>query len=252
MITAAGLTDIGCKRSQNQDRILLRPDEGLFAVADGMGGERCGERAAELATSALDEYFQSVASEWLPLNGRERHETLQTTQIRMATAIRLANERVFTESFNGQDCRGMGCTVSAVTITGGMATVGSVGDTRVYLFRNKQLLQLTRDDSVVAKLLESGAITDEQTRSHPMRNLLTQSVGTKESVDVQIAEFALASGDRLLVCSDGLHAVSDDTEMRNVLASGIDADEAARALISAARDQGGPDNISCIVIDYRS
>ena len=251
MIVAAGLTDIGCKRSENQDRILVRSDEQLFAVADGMGGQRCGGRAAELATIAIDEYFQSLSSEWLSWKDLAPENELQTSQLRMATAIRLANERIFHESNVRADCRGMGCTIAAVTINGKVATIGSVGDTRVYLFRAGQLAQLTRDDSVVARLLESGAITAEQTRSHPMRNLLTQSLGTKETVDVQINELGLMPGDRLLVCSDGLYPVIGDAAIQQILSSMDDPSAAVPQLISAARAGGGPDNISSIIIDYR-
>src|SRR5262249_44498063 len=121
MIIAAGQTDVGCKRSANEDRILVRADEHVFAVADGMGGERCGGHAAELAVLAVDEYFQA-ASESLSWNNLASNTNLQTTQLRMATAIRLANERIFRESISGTDCRGMGCTIAVVCVSGEVVT----------------------------------------------------------------------------------------------------------------------------------
>ena len=236
MIVATGLTDIGCKRSQNEDRILVELDSGIFAVADGMGGHQCGARAAELATSALQEYFRSHASE-------SPHQA-------MTMAIQFANETVLRESVAAPECSGMGCTVSAVTIENALAIVGNVGDSRVYLYRRGELLQLTRDDSVLAKLLQSGAITPEDAPTHPLRNMLTQSVGTNEAVDIQISELTLAAGDRLLLSTDGLHGVITDSAIAEILVVETDPAEAARKLIAAACECGGPDNVSCIVINY--
>jgi serine/threonine protein phosphatase PrpC len=249
MILAAGLSDIGCKRSANEDRIFVDTVMNVFVVADGMGGERCGGYAAELATRAVEEFFRSPAAE---INNHQLSEPdrLEATQERMAKAIRLANERVFRESMSTAECRGMGCTLSAVTISGGLATVGSVGDSRVYLLRGGQLVQLTRDDSVLERLLAAGAITAEDTRSHPMRNLLTQSVGTKEMLDIQIIEFPLCAGDRLLLSSDGLHAIIGDKAILETLAETHDPGATASILIASARQSGGPDNISCVVVDY--
>ena len=239
MIHASGSSDIGCKRAANEDRILVEPDMLIFVVADGMGGERCGARAAELATLSLNEYFRVPATR------------LEPCQTRMAMAIRFANERIFRESAMTAECAGMGCTISAVAINGNVATIGSVGDSRVYLHRSGQLVQLTRDDSVLAKLLASGAITPLDVPSHPMRNVLTQSVGSHEIVDVQVMDFELLTGDRLLVCSDGLHAITGDKVIDEVLSSEQEPMAVVRDLIAEARQRGGPDNISCIVIDYR-
>src|SRR5689334_1419855 len=130
MILATGLSDIGCKRTANEDRILVELDSQVFVVADGMGGQQCGARAAELATGALRDYFRS--------------HNLESAQQAMATAIQFANETVFRESESVPECAGMGCTVSAVCIENGVATIGNVGDSRVYLYRGGELVQLTR------------------------------------------------------------------------------------------------------------
>src|SRR5262245_46914747 len=155
MILAAGLSDIGCKRKANEDRILVVKEQDVFVVADGMGGERCGGFAAELATRALDEYFRSTVSGYAGYTTQNLNGTLQANQERMATSIRLANERILSESLIAAECQGMGCTISAVSIDADIATIGSVGDSRVYLFRDGELVQLTRDDSVVAQLLDA-------------------------------------------------------------------------------------------------
>ena len=134
MIVAAGSSDIGCRRTANEDRILVEPAELIFVVADGMGGQRCGGHAAELATGAFHEYFRSAA-QWSAAYSSDLNSALEPSQERMATAIRLANERVFRESGITRECTRMGCTISAVTINGSVPTIGSVGDSRVYLYR---------------------------------------------------------------------------------------------------------------------
>jgi protein phosphatase len=251
MIHASGSSDIGCKRAANEDRILVEPDRLIFVVADGMGGERCGARAAELATLSLNEYFRVPATRSDARSAADQNSGLEPCQTRMAMAIRFANERIFRESAMSPECAGMGCTISAVAINGNIATIGNVGDSRVYLHRTGQLVQLTRDDSVLAKLLASGAITPREAPSHPMRNVLTQSVGSHENVDVQVMDFGLLPGDRLLVSSDGLHAITGDKVIDEVLGSEQEPEAVVSDLIAQARQRGGPDNISCIVIDYR-
>jgi protein phosphatase len=250
MISAVGASDIGCKRKANEDRILVEGEESIFVVADGMGGQRCGGRAAELATLAFQEYFQMASSQLDSRYSSNQNGLLDHSKEMMATAIQFANERIFRESDFMEDCTGMGCTISAVKIDRDVATIGNVGDSRVYLYRMEQLVQLTRDDSVIANLLASGEITPEEVPSHPMRNMLTQSVGTKETVEIQLMELKLVQGDRLLLCSDGLHGVIGDTVIEQILSSENDAETAVRALIAEARNRGGPDNISSVVIDY--
>jgi protein phosphatase len=251
MITAAGFSDIGCKRPANEDRILVDLEQGVFVVADGMGGERCGGRAAEIATSTLAECFRSP-SPFNPCHEGEASTPGRFAQSRslMAQAIQLANRRVYEESVNMPECAGMGCTLSAIAMCGNKATIGHVGDSRIYLYRNKELLQLTRDHSIVANLIAAGEITPSEARSHPMRNRLTQSVGFGETVEPQLVDTDLFSGDRLLLSTDGLHGVIGDTGILEVLAVAEPPEETASRLIHAARAAGAPDNTSAIVVDY--
>jgi serine/threonine protein phosphatase PrpC len=240
MITGAGLSDIGCKRYANEDRIVVDPDNGFFVLADGMGGEQCGGQAAEIATATVTEYFREPAPQ----------KPAKMTD-RMDTAIRLANERVYAESIAAPECAGMGCTLSAMLMTGNIVTIGHVGDSRAYLYRNKELLQLTRDDSVVANLLATGDITPIEAHSHPMRNRLTQSVGFSQSIGPQVMDIVLYPGDRLLLTSDGMHSVIGDAGIIEVLTALDPPSETAQKLILATRKQGAPDNTSVIVIDYQ-
>jgi PPM family protein phosphatase len=249
MITAAGKSDIGCKRSTNEDRILVDLDHAVFVLADGMGGERCGDRAAEIATSTLGQCFDSPL-DTSSTDGAPQPGKIARTRNLMARAIQLANERVYGESVSFPECAGMGCTLSAMAMAGNSIIIGHVGDSRAYLYRNSTLSQLTRDDSIVANLIANGEITASEARSHPMRNRLTQSVGFSKTVTVQLLEVTLSPGDRLLLTSDGVHGVIGDTGIQEVLASADPPETTAQNLIQAVRAQGAPDNTSSIVVDY--
>ena len=239
MITGTGLSDIGCRRSANEDRIVVDLDKGFFVLADGMGGEQCGGHAAEIATATVAEYFRAPVPQ-KPAKMMDR----------MATAVRMANQRVHAESIATPECAGMGCTLSAMVMSGNIVTIGHVGDSRAYLYRNNELVQLTRDDSVVANLLATGEITPIEAHSHPMRNRLTQSVGFSEIIGPQILDIILYPGDRLLLTSDGLHSVIGEAGITEVLTAADPAPETAQKLILATRMRGAPDNTSVIVIDY--
>jgi serine/threonine protein phosphatase PrpC len=251
MIVAFGLTDAGCERELNEDRILLDPAFNIFMIADGMGGQRCGERAAEIAVQSVKSYFQTTA-------GRKEitwpfgyDATVAFTQNLMMTAIKLANRRVWREAETVAEYTGMGSTIVAVYVTGDTAIIGSVGDSRLYLYRGKALTPMTKDDSLIARLVESGAITLAEAASHPMRSVLTEAVGAKENVHVQVRELQLADGDRLILTSDGAHGVIDEPSLRKIFDSGSDVNSTVEKIIAEARQRGGPDNISCIIVEYR-
>jgi protein phosphatase len=250
MIVAHGVTDAGCERELNEDRILLEPAYNLFMIADGMGGQRCGECAAELAVQSVKDYFQATA-------GRKEitwpfgyDETIDFSQNLMATAVKLANQRVLREAETAAEYAGMGSTLVATHIAGDTAVIGSVGDSRLYLYRGKSLTQMTKDDSLIARLVESGAITQAEAASHPMRSVLTEAIGAKEKVNVQVREVQLAEGDRLILTSDGAHGVIDGPSLRRIFDSGSDVKSTAEQIIAEARQRGGPDNVSCIIIEY--
>lgn len=248
---AVGISDVGCIRTNNEDRILVETDRGVFIVADGMGGERCGELAAEIAVQTAGNYFLSQrqasdADAW-PF---EYDFTLDMDQNRMMNGVRLANRRIWESCRTRPDCAGMGTTISALICHDGTATIGNIGDSRVYVFRLDQLRLLTRDDAIVADLIEAGEISVEEARTHPMRNVLTCALGRDEDVAVQLIQFGLKTGDRLLLSSDGMHAALDHTRIAQLLGEHRRPSDAANQLVEAAKEAGGPDNISCIVIDF--
>src|SRR6185295_6920741 len=160
---AVGISDVGCKRTHNEDRILVESDRVVFVLADGMGGERCGEIAADIAVQTAGNYFLSQhevsdADAW-PF---EYDFTLDTEQNRIMNGVRLANRRIWESCQARPDCTGMGTTISALICHGSTATIGNIGDSRVYVFRLAQLRLLTRDDAIVADLIEAGEISVEE------------------------------------------------------------------------------------------
>jgi|SRR5215471_1939178 len=250
-LVAAGVTDQGSKRSANQDRILIETGRGVFVVADGMGGERCGELAAEIAVNTVRDYFLKDNQSSDDLRWPFDYDvTLDRDQNRVMNGVRLANRRVWEICQERKDCDGMGTTLSVLVCENGMATIGNIGDSRVYLCRGGRLRLLTRDDAVVADLVEAGKIAPEEARFHPLRNVLTSALGRTEDVAVQVVQLGLRTGDRLLVCSDGLHSIMDHSDIRELLADAADVTTTAARLLNAATVGGAPDNISCIVVDF--
>jgi len=254
VIGSYGLSDTGCVRPANEDRILLDERLALFALADGMGGHSYGEVAAELALATIRLYVESS-------HGRPDvtwpfgyHPDLTFDQNRLMTAVRLANRRVWERSEGSAEYAGMGTTVAAVLITGDKAAIASVGDSRVYLLRGGVLQPLTYDDTWVGAMVRQGTLRPSEVALHPMRNVLTQAAGAREEIDVQILEHALAGGDVLLLSSDGLHGQVEEETIRSILAraasgaSGLE--RPASLLIQAARNRGAPDNVSCILLRY--
>ena len=250
MIASYGLTDRGCERSENEDRILLDDRMGLYIVADGMGGHAHGELAAELAVTTVRCYIES---------SRERVDVtwpfgynfnLSLDENRLSTAVQVANRQVWRRSEQAPECAGMGTTLVAALVSGLTAAIANVGDSRLYLFRHDQLIQLTIDDTWVGAMLQQGTLDPSEVAKHPMRNVLTQAAGARESVEIHCVEHTFAAGDILLLSSDGLHNVVEEAAISAVLASAEGLERSTFRLIQAARANGAPDNVSCLLLRY--
>ncbi len=226
----AGLTDIGRTRTVNEDALLL--DAPLFAVADGLGGHQAGEIASKLALEKL--------REGAPLRADAKA---------LARAVRSANQAVIRAAEEGRGRAGMGTTLTAAVVTGTTIAVAHVGDSRAYLLRGREIERLTRDHSMVADLIEQGQITEEQARHHPNRAIITRALGSDDNMVADAFEVDAESGDRLLLATDGLHGSLTDDRIAGILGAYADPGTAARALIDAANDAGGPDNITAVVVD---
>jgi PPM family protein phosphatase len=250
LLRSYGISYIGCVRQDNEDRILSDESLGLFIVADGMGGQQHGEVAAELAVSTV-RYYVEASREPSDVTWPFGYSfDLSPDANRLNTAIRLANRQVWHYAEQGPEFVGMGTTVAAVLVGPERFVAANVGDSRVYLFRNGALNQLTTDDTWVSSLFSTGLLGPEEARQHPMRNVLTQAAGAQEAIDVHIREQSVCKGDLLLISSDGLHSVIDDQKIGLILATGTDLKTMSERLISATRECSAPDNVSVVLLQY--
>jgi protein phosphatase len=252
MIESYSLSDTGCTRHENQDRVLTDHSLGLFIVADGMGGHKHGEKAAELAVDTMKYYMESSRDRFDITWPYGYNFEVSVDANRLTTAIQLANRHVWSYAEQSSQFAGMGTTVAAVLLSGENIVVGNVGDSRVYLFRQGELRQITFDDSFVNAIAAEGALGDRDISLSPMRNILTQAAGAEGPLDVHIFELKVESSDLVLLCSDGLHGVIGDAAIRSIVGSGGTVENLAERLIAAARVNGAPDNVSCVVIAYNT
>jgi protein phosphatase len=213
-----------------------------------MGGHNAGEVASQLALEALGGFIRRSATDadlsWpygiLP--------DLSFLANRLRTALHLANRRVFRAAESHDDYTGIGTTVVATLIDGAKAAIGHVGDSRVYLWSGETLTVLTRDDSWAAALIAQGLSTEDLAR-HPMRHVLTNVVGARDQVEVHVREIAVRPGDRLLLCSDGLHEPLSNDRLAAILGRERDAEAAATRLVREALERGTRDNVTALVVE---
>ena len=227
-------TDVGMVRQQNEDSFLA--EETLFVVADGMGGHNAGEVASALAVTTLK------AGARLGIDDAEVFREL----------VQQANSAIYTASLDDSTQSGMGTTVTALSIVEGeepRVLVANVGDSRAYLWRSGALSRLSVDHSYVQELVNEGIITPEAARVHPRRNIVTRALGIDRSVNVDVFTHFVRTGDRIVLCSDGLVDEVADTEIAKVLGQHTDPQETAEALVMVANTNGGRDNTTVIVVD---
>jgi serine/threonine protein phosphatase PrpC len=243
-----GVSDTGCAREQNEDRILIDEDLGLFVVADGMGGHSHGEKAAELALKTIRRYIDSSrdAEVTWPFG---YNFALSIEANRLITAIQLANWQVWRQAGQAPEYAGMGTTVAAVLVHTDRMTIGNVGDSRVYLWRTGELRQLTIDDTWLQAMSQRSG-PKIATSNYPVRNFLTQAAGSKEVIDVHTSELDIRAGDLALISSDGLHGVIADQAISSILSSGDALDSLGARLLSEVKSTGAPDNVSLVLLAW--
>jgi protein phosphatase len=249
MIEAYGRTDVGRRRKINEDSFLVSPETSLYAVCDGMGGHNAGEVASRMAIETISAFVERSAVEkeitwpW----GLDANVSFEAN--RLKTAIRLANARVYQAADNREELTGMGTTVVAVLVSPGLVTIGSAGDSRCYRVRDGELSQLTRDDSWVSAALGEGILNSDDVEHHPLRNVITKAVGARDTIDLDVVEHELKPGDLLMLCSDGLHGMINDQEIKRLLVPVPESlEEASARLIDAANEAGGRDNVSVVLL----
>jgi PPM family protein phosphatase len=249
MVEAFAISEAGLVRKSNEDCYICNDRLSLYAVADGMGGHSAGEVASRLAVEAIEGFIARSHddSDFSWPYGIDPQLTLGGNRLR--TAVHLANRRVFRTSESRDDYAGMGTTVTAALVSGATLSCAHVGDSRLYAVDDGRLTRVTRDDSWVATLIANEpGLTEADLAHHPMRHVLTNVVGARDQVEVQVAELPLVPGRLFLICSDGLHGQVDEAAMAAVIAGAESLESKARGLLQAALAAGGHDNITAVLL----
>ncbi len=238
MLKTFSITDIGVRRNINQDFVFSSEKPvgrlpNLFIVADGMGGHKAGDFASRQATQTIVECLQN--------------STQENTVAAIRSAIEQANETVIAKAAESESFEGMGTTVVLATIFDNTMYVANVGDSRLYLERD-ELKQITKDHSLVEEMVRMGGIDQEAARYHPKKNVITRAVGGSDEIQIDFFEIQLAPGDVILMCSDGLTNMVEDSEISLILRKQRDVVEMAETLVRTANENGGTDNVSVIII----
>ena len=239
---AYGKSVTGLKRKNNEDAIYISDENSelkhLYIVADGMGGHNAGEVASNSAITAFNQYIHDNVHEI------KEEEILDL----LVSAVQHCNTDIYQKSSVDEHLSEMGTTLIAAVVMNHKLYVTHVGDSRLYIFREEEIRQLTNDHSYVMELVRLGKITREEAAVHPNRNIITRAVGTHETVEVDTIIENLFEGDIILICSDGLSTMVDDWEMKEILSKEETQEQKVQALIDKANEKGGLDNISIILI----
>jgi len=235
----AGATDVGHVRRVNQDAYGYfcndERDEVLLVVADGLGGHRGGEVASRMALESLESEFRKGDDD---------------PRLRLTNAIESANQRILTAARKDRTLDGMGTTIVCLLLSQtGPSIIAHVGDSRLYRLRADTFSAMTEDHSLVATLLREGVLSEQEAKDDPRRNQILRALGVREDLEVEVSDTLPLANDRYLLCSDGLHGLVDDDEIKRLLEASEDddAENSAIRLIAAANRAGGNDNITCLI-----
>lgn len=249
-LTHAGLTDVGRQREHNEDNYRIDARYGLFTVADGMGGHTHGEVASKIAVDVISEFIETSNDPDLTWPF-EYDDGVSLVENRIFTAIKLANNSIFDVIRERKELEGMGTTLVIMLVDDAKAYIGHVGDSRAYLIRNEEISQITSDHSWVNEQMKLGVLTQAEAAKHPYRNVVTRALGGRDIIKADVTCQPLEDGDVVLLCSDGLNSMIDDEKIRElVVGNAGDLDAACRALVDAANDEGGHDNITVVLVRF--
>lgn len=253
IIQAGGTTNVGLKRSHNEDSILVDEDLGLFGVADGMGGHAAGEVASRTAVQEILASVEQMNDEEDDAHAKSQLLGLPVGETVLNVAIRRANDLVCTMSEEDSRYFGMGTTVALFYFDGEECFIAHVGDSRIYRFRDNALAPMTEDHSWVNEQLRKNIITEEQARTHRWRNVITRALGNRSEIEIESKKIEPRDGDIYFICSDGLTSMVDDKAIEERLQAIDleDLDAAANELIQIANEAGGLDNISVVMLRIR-
>lgn len=251
-IESLSVTDVGRKRKRNEDNYCSNDEEGLYVVADGMGGHVAGEVASRVAVETIEEFIKLTSKDQEVTWPYGIDEELSLNGNRLKTSIRYANQKLLEQTRSRADYEGMATTVVAVLIEieDRVAEIAHVGDSRAYLVRGGTIVGITSDHSWVNEQVMSGVIDSEQARTHPLRNVVTRALGGKPELEVDIQSLTLEREDRLLLCSDGLTSMLSDDEILRIVLEDDGGVEQAKKLVVEANANGGEDNTTAILLRF--
>jgi serine/threonine protein phosphatase PrpC len=261
-VSVFGKTDLGRTREHNEDTFLvadlstgnasLHPDVrqhkvgsrgSLFMVADGMGGAAAGELASAMAADLI---YHHLATAWVS----DDDASADRFAFRMKEAVELANQKIYSYAREHPEVRGMGTTVTAAGVNGHDLYLTQIGDSRAYLVRNGEAIQLTKDQSLMQRLVDAGELTQEEAEQSERRNIILQALGPDPRVKVDLTRQSLRRGDTLIICSDGLSGLVRREEFPAVVAAHPELSDLCAALIDLANERGGPDNITVVAARF--
>jgi protein phosphatase len=244
-IEYTGKTDVGMKRTHNEDNICLVEEENLYMVADGMGGHASGEVASEMAVDTVAEFFADTSADEDITWPYKMEKGLAYEENRLAAGIKLANLRIYETAAQNSAQRGMGTTIVSLFFSDDRAFFGHVGDSRIYRLRDDELEQVTEDHSLLNDYIKMKDLTEQEIENFPHKNVIVRALGMKETVQVDVGHERPQAGDIYMLCSDGLNGmITDDLIKKIMVANKNDLDACCDALIEAANENGGTDNVT--------
>jgi protein phosphatase len=246
-IEVAGQTDVGRKRTHNEDNFAIMAEYGLYVVADGMGGHASGEIASKMAVDTLQEFFAATADDPERTWPYKMDRSKGYEENRLVTGIKLCNLRIYEQAQRNAKQRGMGTTLAALFAVEDGVYIAHVGDSRVYRVRDRQIDQLTEDHSLLNDYKKMKRLTEEEIANFPHKNVIVRALGMKDTVKVDTRFEAPRVGDVMLLCSDGLCGPLSDERMLEIVLENGDLPTATQRLIESANENGGPDNITCVL-----
>ena len=248
LIKSYGHSDVGRRREKNEDAFLVNDERRLYLVADGMGGHLGGEFASKLAVATIDEVIKALEED--PETTLPEGESMKPGDFSncLRYAIREASRRIFEKATEDANLHGMGTTTVALLFRNNKAYVANVGDSRVYRIRGKKINQITKDHSLVGEQIRAGLLSADDSRAHRLKNIITRSVGFQETVDSDVDIRAVRTGDKFLLCTDGLSNLLEDGEIRDIVVNN-ELEAAVKRLVDIANERGGDDNITAILTE---
>jgi serine/threonine protein phosphatase PrpC len=249
-IEVAGETNVGMKRTHNEDNFSIVEDSGLYIVADGMGGHASGEIASKMAVDAMREFFALTANDPERTWPYKMDRSKGYEENRLVTGVKLANLRIFESAQRNPKQRGMGTTIVALFAVEDSVYLAHVGDSRIYRLRDGRLEQLTEDHSLLNDYIKMKRLTADEIANFPHKNVIVRALGMKDTVKVDTRLEQPRAGDVYLLCSDGLSGPVSDADMLDILDGTRKLQDATARLIAKANDNGGPDNVTVVLVRW--